>query len=69
MPPGIPVATVAINGAKNAGLLAAKIIGNSDATIREKVKAYQKDLETSVLEKAGKLEEDGFKKYLDEMNK
>lgn len=69
MPPGIPVATVAINGAKNAGLLAAKIIGTSDKEISEKVKAYAKELETSVLEKAGKLEDEGFKKYLEEMNK
>jgi 5-(carboxyamino)imidazole ribonucleotide mutase len=69
MPPGIPVATVAINGAKNAGLLAAKIIGSTDEEVSKKVKAYAKDLETSVLEKVDKLEDDGFKKYLEEMNK
>lgn len=69
MPPGIPVATVAINGAKNAGLLAAKIIALTNEEIAEKVKTYQKDLESTVLQKAGKLEDDGFKKYLDEMNK
>lgn len=67
MPPGIPVATVAINGAKNAGLLAAKIIGTTDKTISDRVKAYAKELEQSVLEKVGKLEDDGFKKYLEEM--
>jgi len=69
MPPGIPVATVAINGAKNAGLLAAKIIGIANNEISEKVKAYSKDLEASVLQKVGKLEDDGFKKYLEEMKK
>jgi 5-(carboxyamino)imidazole ribonucleotide mutase len=67
MPPGIPVATVAINGAKNAGLLAAKIIGTSNKEVSEKVKAYAKNLEQSVLDKVGKLEDEGFKKYLDEM--
>jgi 5-(carboxyamino)imidazole ribonucleotide mutase len=67
MPPGIPVATVAINGAKNAGLLAAKIIGISNKEISEKVKAYSKDLEQSVLKKVSNLEDNGFKKYLEEM--
>jgi 5-(carboxyamino)imidazole ribonucleotide mutase len=69
MPPGIPVATVAINGAKNAGLLAARIIGVTNNEIAKKVKTYQKELETSVLEKVGKLEDDGFKNYLEEMKK
>lgn len=69
MPPGIPVATVAINGAKNAGLLAAKIIGNSNDEVRQKVKKFQSDLEASVLKKVGKLDEDGYKKYLEEMKK
>jgi 5-(carboxyamino)imidazole ribonucleotide mutase len=67
MPPGIPVATVAINGAKNAGLLAAKIIGTTDKEVSKKVKAYAKNLKQSVLDKVGKLEDDGFKKYLEEM--
>jgi len=69
MPPGIPVATVAINGAKNAGLLAAKIIGTSDKTVQEKLETYQKNLEDSVLQKVEKLDEDGFKKYLKENKK
>ncbi len=67
MPPGIPVATVAINGAKNAGLLAAKIIGISDKTVQEKLETYQKNLENSVLEKVGKLDEVDFKDYLKKM--
>jgi 5-(carboxyamino)imidazole ribonucleotide mutase len=68
MPPGIPVATVAINGAKNAGLLAAKIIGASDNTVQEKLKQYSENLEDSVLEKVEKLDEVGFKDYLKKMN-
>ncbi|MBC7836248.1 5-(carboxyamino)imidazole ribonucleotide mutase [Acetobacteraceae bacterium] len=66
MPPGIPVATVAINGAKNAGLLAASILGTSDAKILKKVAAYKTSLKTMVLGKAKKLEKNGFKKYLKE---
>src|SRR6266568_67226 len=61
MPPGIPVATVAINGAKNAGLLAAKIIGTSDKNIQNKLKEYAKNLENSVKQKVGKLDEVDFK--------
>lgn len=66
MPPGIPVATVAINGAKNAGLLAAKIIGASDKTVQNKLKEYAENLEDSILKKVEKLDELGFKKYLEE---
>jgi len=66
MPPGIPVATVAINGAKNAGLLAAKIIGTTNKGVQEKLETYQKNLENSVMEKVEKLDEVGFKKYLEE---
>ncbi len=64
MPPGVPVATVAINGAKNAGILAAQIIGTSDDAVREKVAAYKKEMEATVLEKASTLEEKGFEAYL-----
>ncbi len=64
MPPGIPVATVAINGAKNAGLLAAKILGSADKEILEKVKNYSKNLENTILEKSAKLDKIGYKKYL-----
>jgi 5-(carboxyamino)imidazole ribonucleotide mutase len=69
MPPGIPVATVAINGAKNAGLLAAKIIGLSDKTVQNKLVEYTKNLEDSVMQKVEKLDEAGFKKYLEENRK
>jgi 5-(carboxyamino)imidazole ribonucleotide mutase len=66
MPPGVPVATVAINGSKNAGILAAQIIGVADASVAEKVKSYKATMEKEVLQKAGKLEDKGFKSYLEE---
>jgi 5-(carboxyamino)imidazole ribonucleotide mutase len=56
MPPGVPVATVAINGAKNAGLLAAQILGSSDAAIRQKIEAYKRAMEKMVLDKAARME-------------
>lgn len=65
MPPGVPVATVAIGGAKNAGLLAAEILGCSDDTIRQRVAIYKKDLKNIVTKKAQRLEEIGFSKYLE----
>ena len=66
MPLGIPVATVAINGAKNAGLLAASILGVSDPKLLKKVVAYKSTLKKTVLDKAKKLEKKGFAKYLKE---
>ncbi len=66
MPPGIPVATVAINGAKNAGILAAQIIGAGQAELRGRVATYKQKLATDVLEKDAKLQEKGFKKYLED---
>ncbi len=56
MPGGVPVATVAINGALNAGLLAAQILGASDSAIQRRVVAYKLDMETVVLNKAVKME-------------
>ena len=56
MPTGVPVATVAIDGAKNAGLLAVQILGASDESIRQQVQGYKLGLETMVLEKARRLE-------------
>jgi 5-(carboxyamino)imidazole ribonucleotide mutase len=55
MPNGVPVATVALNAAKNAGLLAAQIIGTSDSTVSEKMAQYKTDMNQSVLDKAQKL--------------
>jgi len=58
MPGGVPVATVAINNAKNAGLLAVQILGNKYPEIREKVKTYKADLEQMVLDKADIMEKE-----------
>jgi 5-(carboxyamino)imidazole ribonucleotide mutase len=56
MPAGVPVATVAINGARNAGILAAQILGTADPALRARVAAFKRDLEAMVLEKAARLE-------------
>jgi 5-(carboxyamino)imidazole ribonucleotide mutase len=55
MPAGVPVATVSIGGARNAGLLAVRILGVSDPALLERIKAFQADLEASVLEKDAAL--------------
>lgn len=55
MPGGVPVATVAINGAKNAGILAAQIIGSGDATLLDRVAQYKRDLEAMVLDKVDRM--------------
>ena len=65
MPNGIPVATVALNAAKNAGILAATIIGAFDERIGEKIKVYKKNLEKEVLNKAEQLRKDGWQNYFD----
>lgn len=57
MPAGVPVATVSIDGAANAGLLAARIIGAADATVREKMEQYQADMAASVVKKDKALRE------------
>ena len=67
MPSGIPVATVAINGGANAGILAAKILAVSDAELLAKLKEYSESLKNDVVEKAGKLEQVGYKEYLAQM--
>ncbi len=64
MPPGIPVATVAINGAKNAGILAAQIIGAGDEAVRAKVAAYKEKMAKDIVAKDTELQEKGFQKYL-----
>ena len=69
MPSGVPVATVSINGAKNAGLLAAKILATSNPELLEKVKEFAKKQKDNVESKDKKLQEIGYKQYLDEMNK
>ena len=58
MPNGIPVATVALNAAKNAGLLAARILGSSDDAMRKKMQSYAKDLEEKVMDKVRRISGD-----------
>jgi 5-(carboxyamino)imidazole ribonucleotide mutase len=55
MPAGVPVATVAINGARNAGLLAAQIIGTGEPQLLERVARYKRDLEALVMEKVDRM--------------
>ena len=58
MPSGVPVATVAINGGKNAGILAAQILSVGDPAIKERLLAYKKQLQDEVAEMNKKLEDD-----------
>ena len=64
MPSGIPVATVAINGDKNAGILAAKILATSDPELLAKLKAYSEEMKNEVVGKDEKLQKLGHKEYL-----
>lgn len=66
MPNGVPVATVALNAAKNAGILAAQILGASDDDILQRIVAYKAGLRQEVEAKAQKLEEQGYRQYLRE---
>ena len=63
MPSGIPVATVAINGGANAGLLAAKILATSDEALLERLKEYSQSLKESVQKKDARLQETGWQNY------
>ena len=63
MPSGIPVATVAINGGANAGLLAAKMLATSDDAILQKLKEYSKELKEQVQAKDARLQEVGYQNY------
>ena len=67
MSSGIPVATVAINGGANAGILAAKILATSDAKLLAKLKSYSEEMKNDVVKKADKLESIGYKEYLSQM--
>ncbi len=61
MPAGVPVATVALNGARNAGILAAEIIGISDASVSRKLKKFKDGLRIKVEKAAGKIKKSKFK--------
>lgn len=68
MPNGVPVATVAVNAAKNAGILAAQIIGASDAEVQERMVEYKDTLAAGVAVKYEKLEATGYREYLAQKN-
>lgn len=65
MPNGVPVATVALNAAKNAGILAAEIIGTFDETISKKVADYKNSLSNEVIDKVEKLKKEGWENKFD----
>jgi 5-(carboxyamino)imidazole ribonucleotide mutase len=65
MPGGVPVATVALNGAKNAGILAAQIIGTSDEKISNKITGYKQNLEKEVYEKVQNLQSGNYPNSFD----
>ena len=69
MPNGIPVATVALNGSANAGILAAEILATSDKKLQARIRAYKKSLRAGVMSKIKRLESEGYAAYLREMNK
>ena len=64
MPPGVPVATVAINGAKNAALLALQILSLSSPSLAKKINKFKTNMKKEVLDKATRLEKIKYKKYL-----
>ena len=66
MPSGVPVATVAVDGGKNAGILAAEILAVKDAKLREKLIDFKKGLADGVRKKFEKLEKEGYVEYLKE---
>ena len=68
MPSGIPVATVAINGSKNAGILAAKILALNDSELSQKLTDYQQKLHDSVIQKNQKLQDIGYQQYINDLN-
>lgn len=67
MPSGIPVATVAIDGAANAAILAAKMLAISDKELRKKLKEYSEEMKNGVSAKAEKLEKIGYQEYIKQM--
>lgn len=69
MPGGVPVATVAINGAKNAALLAIEMLSISNVDLRNKYKEYKAEMEREVEKTAARVEKMGYKDYLDEYKK
>src|SRR4030095_2347176 len=68
MPNGVPVATVALNAAKNAGILAAEIIGSFDNGVSKKISDYKNSLNNEVIEKVEKLKKEGWENKFDAPN-
>ncbi len=66
MPSGVPVATIAINGAENAGLLAAQILGITDDRIQTSLESYREELAGGVRQKRNRLQKIGSMAYLDD---
>ncbi len=66
MPAGVPVATLALNGAKNAGILAAQILATADISLQDKITAYKQQLKNDVIMKAKAIENKGFEQYLND---
>lgn len=66
MPAGVPVATLAVNGAKNAGILACQILGLNDSSIANKIEQYKRNLELNVLRRAAMLDKRGLKQVLED---
>lgn len=66
MPPGRPVGTMAIGGAKNAGIYAAQLLAMHDDALFERIEEYKKKLQADVAAKNGRLQSSGFKKYLED---
>ncbi|MGE0243867.1 MAG: 5-(carboxyamino)imidazole ribonucleotide mutase [Nitrososphaeraceae archaeon] len=64
MPPGIPVATVAINGSKNAGILACQILSINNNSLLEKLEKYKIEMKNKVISTANKLQNTGWREYL-----
>lgn len=69
MPPGVPVATVAINGARNAGLLAVQILGTGDRSLRERFAGFKEKQREAIEKKADKIEAVGFRDYMEQAGK
>ena len=65
MPNGVPVATVALNASKNAGILAAAILSTSDEQLSNKLSDYKKGMESEVIGKVNRLKEEGWKNSFD----
>jgi 5-(carboxyamino)imidazole ribonucleotide mutase len=65
MPNGVPVATVALNASKNAGILAASILGTSNEEISKKIAAYKESMQSEVMQKVEKLKKEGWENKLD----